>query len=603
MPEVSSIQCPSCGAAVDLDSRFCGACGYVLPAPGAGPAHTMMGLTVDDVKAAVAAPPSTGPTTKPMPAPAAARATPAKTEDPARTILGLQSPLDAASRPSSPAPEGSGKADPAEARTMLGLQVDVTQLEEAARERASQLGTAPTPPSPSAPEGPPRSRAMVSGMSAPRRSDVPPSPGARDAMSSSSPSITSSTSWIPRRRGAPTGLVVALMVLGGLALAAAIVVGVMVIGKGEGSARLAVTVARSPGEDQALLDLTLVPFTPGTQIELLGQTKPVEAGRVRFELPMQSLAVGPNDIPVTIREHDGDTVEHVRVVLRYRVRPDLSGLTASPPSYALLFEVVPGARVEVDGAALSPDPQGKLVHTVPLAQALASGPAHTVEFRVLAGQEAPEVGRVTTTLPVSTLTVDRPADGAVVEADAIECAGAADAGATLTINGQVVPLTGDRFLHRVALPERKDYTLEIIASAPGKAPTTLHRAVRRVASLQAEIDAFAATVDRALVYARVSTNPTIYRGQHARFTGKVFNARTEAGVTTLQVLLHSRDCPEGMRCSLWAVYRGETDARIGDWVDVLGTLDGEQSYQTTRGERLTVPKIDARFVVKRAPPG
>jgi hypothetical protein len=573
----------------------------------------MMGLTIDDVKAAVAKTPglSAGPTTKPMPEPAAARAAPAPADDSARTILGLQSPLGTGVRPSSPAPDASARPGTAEARTMLGVQVDVTQLEAAARERASQLGTAPTPPSPGPPPasgsgGTPRSRAMVSGLSAPRKSDVPLPPVARDSSSStsaSSPSATTSTSWIVRRRGAPTGLVIALMVLGGLALAAAIVVGVMVVGKGDASARLAVTVARSPGEDQALLDLTLMPFTPGAEIELLGQKKLVEAGRVRFELPMQSLAVGPNDIPVTIREHDGSAVEHVRVVLRYRVRPDLSGLTASAPSYALLFEVVPGARVEVDGTALAPDPQGKLLHTVPLAQALASGPSHTVEFRVVAGDGAPEVGRVTTTLPVSALTVDRPADGAVVEADSIECAGAADAGATLTINGQVVALTGDRFLHRVALPERKDYTLEIVASALGKAPTTLHRAIRRVASLQAEIDAFAATVDRALVYARISTNPTIYRGQHARFTGKVFNARTEAGVTTLQILLHSRDCPEGMRCSLWALYRGETDARIGDWVDVLGALDGEQSYQTTRGERLTVPKIDARFVVKRAPPG
>jgi len=589
----------------------------------------MMGLTVDDVKAAVAktaSEPSSGPSTKPMPEPPAVRAAraaeaaaPARpahaTDDSARTILGLQSPLDAETRPSSTpaaAPKPGDKPDAKEGRTMLGVQVDVNQLEQAARERASQMGSAPTPPAPSAAppkgaEGAGRSRAMVSGLSQPRRSDLPPGPASsRDSISSSSastPSMTTSTSWVVRRRGAPTGLVIALMVLGAAALAAAIGVGVVVIGKDDVGTRLAVTVARSAGEDQALLDLTLTPFTPGTEVELLGQKKPVEAGRVRFELPMQSLAVGPNDLPVTIREAGNSEVEHVRVVLKYRVRPDLAGLTGPAPSYALVFEVVPGARVEVDGVALTPGPGGRLVHTVPLAQALASGPAHTVQFRVVAAEGTPEVGRVTTTLPVSTLTLDRPADGAVVEADSIECAGAADAGATVTINGQVVTLSGDRFLHRVALPERKDYTLEIVATTPGKAPTTLRRSVRRVASLAAEIAAFAATVDRALVFARISTNPTIYRGQHARFTGKVFNARTEAGETTLQILLHSRDCPEGMRCSLWVAYRGETDARIGDWVDVLGTLDGEQSYQTTRGERLTVPKIEARFVVKRAPPG
>jgi hypothetical protein len=586
----------------------------------------MLGLTVDDLKAelekkgAPGAPASSGPSTKPMPQPPGAAATPtpkATPDDSARTILGLQSPIEGA-RSSSPAPAPvpapDGKPPAAgDARTMLGVQVDISQLEAAARERTAQMSGGATPPSsgPQAASGEAgRPRAMVSGLSQPRRSDLPPAPAARDSLSSASvgsssstPSMTTSASWVVRRRGAPMGLVVALMIVGALALGAAIWLGLKVVGGERTGSRLAVTVARSPAEDQALLELTLTPFTPGTEVELLGQKKAVDAGRVRFELAMQSLAVGPNDIPVTIHDPGGNEVEQVRVVLRYRVRPDLSGLAGATASYALVFEVVPGARVEVDGRPLAPDAQGKLVYVVPLAQALANGPSHTVEFRVVPTEGAPEVGRVTTTLPVSTLTVDRPADGAVVEADSIECAGATDAGATLTINGQVVTLTGDRFLHRVALPEHKDYTLEIVAVAPGKAPTTLRRAVRRVESLQAEIAAFAATVDRALTYARVSTNPSIYRGQHARFLGKVFNARTEAGETTLQILLHTRDCPEGMRCSLWVSYRGETDARIGDWVDVLGTLDGEQSYQTTRGERLTVPKIDARFVVKRAPPG
>src|SRR6185503_8925718 len=114
------------------------------------------------------------------------------------------------------------------------------QLEEAARERAGQMGTAPTPPAPSpspasrasAPpsgeaEGSPRPRAMVTGL---RKSDVPPP---RDSLSSTSSITASTSSWAIRRRGAPTGLVVALMILGVLALGAAIFVGVMVLGRND----------------------------------------------------------------------------------------------------------------------------------------------------------------------------------------------------------------------------------------------------------------------------------------------------------------------------------------------------------------------------------
>jgi hypothetical protein len=377
----------------------------------------------------------------------------------------------------------------------------------------------------------------------------------------------------------------------------------MVLGNKADDVGLEVVIARSASEDKALLDVTLTPFTPGTEVELLGQRQRMDAGHARFEIPIQSLAVGPNEIPVTVRSPSGQSVQNVRVVLRYRVRADLAGLAAPTPSYSLLFEVVPGARVEVAGQVLAPDASGRLVHVVPLAAALGQGPSHTVQFRVVTTEGTPESGSITTTLPLSTLVVDRPAEGAVVEADSIECAGAADAGATVTINGQAVTLAADRFLHRVALPERKEYSIEIVATAPGKAPTTVRRAVRRVASLAAEVQSFAQTVDRDLTYARVTENPSIYRGRRARFTGRVFNARTERGVTTLQILLHSRDCPEGLRCSLWVEYRGETSAVVGDWVDVLGDLAGEQSYQTTRGERLTVPRLDARFVIERAPPG
>ncbi|MBI2894048.1 MAG: hypothetical protein HYY06_10895 [Deltaproteobacteria bacterium] len=613
------MNCPGCGAGIEEDSHFCGACGRILQAGrDGGPALTVLGVQIgkpdgDGEPSAAAAPRqaqapvrSAAMTVLGIPAESLPSLPSAGAPDgAARTMLGVPSPVVK----DEPEPPPARGLEPA--RTILGLQLDVGQLEEEARRRAVEAmgaGVAPPGPAPEADRGqgppPPDGRpadARAAGPN-PRQRAMVMAPVARapDLGDRSSTSATTSSFFLGRRRGASLGLVVALMVIGVAALGTAIWVGIRVLsdsGPTAGGGRLRAAVSRSPSGDAAVLDLTLTPFVPGTQIAVLGQKLPVDAGRARFTVPIGSLAVGPNDIPAEIHGPTGDqTIEHVRVVLSYRVRPDLGGLAKSPPSYSLVFETVPQARVEVEGVALQPDPQGRLVHEVPLATALAAGPAHAVRFRVLAPSAPPEDGQVTTTLPIATLAIDRPAEGAVVEADSIECAGEAEVGATVTINGQIVALTGTRFLHRVALPELKDYTLELSSSAPGKAPQTRRVAIRRVASIGAEVAAFVATVDRSLTYARVSENVAIYAGQRASFFGKIFNVHTEAGRTTLQILV--RDCPEGLRCSLWVVYAGETNAANGDWVDVHGTLAGAQSYRTTRGEELTVPKLDARFVVR-----
>jgi hypothetical protein len=67
------------------------------------------------------------------------------------------------------------------------------------------------------------------------------------------------------------------------------------------------------------------------------------------------------------------------------------------------------------------------------------------------------------------------------------------------------------------------------------------------------------------------------------------------GRTVLQML--ARDCPSGQRCPLWVTYPAATDITADQWVRVLGTVAGEQQFRSESNRVLTVPRVDAVFVL------
>jgi hypothetical protein len=94
-------------------------------------------------------------------------------------------------------------------------------------------------------------------------------------------------------------------------------------------------------------------------------------------------------------------------------------------------------------------------------------------------------------------------------------------------------------------------------------------------------------------------NAAMYRGQHAAFEGRIYNAHVEGGRSALQILV--RECPRGERCPLWVNYPAATEFTKDDWVRVLGVLQGEQQFRADDDQVRSVPKLDAVFLLPAKP--
>jgi hypothetical protein len=466
----------------------------------------------------------------------------------------------------------------------------------------------PPPPAPSSspattaplvrtrPPGPGEEEPAAPAEAAPRRAARTPAPAPASAVTDDD---DVGIPGLARRRQANPVAIMAIGVLAILGLAAA-AIWFFVLRGGSDAAPTDVAVTRSPDGATAILEMRLPAAAAGTKVRIATHEAEVVGGVARFPIPISELAVGPNDLVASILAPGADPDERrLRVFLSYRARADLAALAQNPPRYDVVFDLPAGARVEAFGTALPAGPDGRAVLPVAVAgtpSALDAEGRSRLDFRVVLADGTPEAGTLVTIVPLSRLTVDRPGAEAVTDAAQIECAGVTEDGATVLVNGAAVAAPGGRFATSVALPAVGSHPIEVRAAAPGKAARTTTLTVRRVASLRAEMAAFEREVDRALTFEAIRDRAAALRGQKVAFVGEIFNIRSEAGTTAIQALV--RGCPSGQRCSIWVVYRGTTDARNRDVVKILGVLDGEQTYVTSRGEQLTVPRIEARFVAK-----
>jgi hypothetical protein len=179
----------------------------------------------------------------------------------------------------------------------------------------------------------------------------------------------------------------------------------------------------------------------------------------------------------------------------------------------------------------------------------------------------------------------------------VEIAGAVDKDARVTIEGRAVEVRSGRFLHQYELPHVGNYAPEIVAMADGKAPRSVKLKIERVQDLRKAAEGF--DPDPALTYAKIAQNPSIYRGQHVLFEGRVYNVNVEGGKSALQVLV--RACPHGERCPLWVSYAAATELTVDSWVRVLGIVQGEQQFRSETEEVKSVPKVEAVFLLPAKP--
>ncbi len=624
-------------------------------APGLGGFAPVPSVPASSPPPAYAAPPASAPHAAPphaAPPPAAPPATTAAPPSPmVRTMLGMAAVDPAALTPVAPVAPPAAPAAPAPNRTMLGMPVtalpsspmatapapapsgfaptmESPAFPAPAPSPAGPMPAAPVAPSPAAPHAGPKpapttNRTMLGvAVQAPAQATSPPvqkpAPTTNRTMlgvAVQAPAGSSESATPSHPQSGPSGhasawdatddepvpAVVAprsnraLLIVGALLVVLALVGGGVAFFLLRGGPTIAASVSTADGAEVLVVDVPEAPA--GAKARFLGQEVALEAGRASFPLSADDLRIGDNELRVDVVGPDG-AVQSASVVLsvRYRVRADLTALDRDPPALRIVADAVPGASITLDEQPVPLDATGHGNVDFPLqADAPNESPVYerNVHYRVvLPGEPSPAEGDVRVRIPFATLQLDRPGRSAITERDRIEVAGAADPEASVTLDGRPLELREGRFVTELPLPSLGESPHVVVARRPGRAPRTLRFTVRRVADLEAEARAYPV---EELTYARLAASPTTYRGRRVAFEGWIYNLDVHDGRSVLQVSV--RDCARGQRCPLWITYDGASEAGLNAWVRAVGELAGEQQFRSPSGEVLSVPRLDAVFLL------
>jgi hypothetical protein len=256
--------------------------------------------------------------------------------------------------------------------------------------------------------------------------------------------------------------------------------------------------------------------------------------------------------------------------------------------------------VTLDGEELKLDDAGRGVRTYPIdvvGEAKSGVIEHVVRYRVQPPQGDTIVDELRTRIPVAMMQIDRPGREVVTDKESIEIAGAVGKDTSIRIDKTNIVVKDGRFLYRLPLPEPGEYKPRIVASAAGKAPLGITLSIKRVRDLNQAAAQFAPVQD--LTYAKLAPNPAIYKGQKIAVEGRVYATDPRGSDSVIQMFV--RPCPSSRRCPLWVSDPHATDVNVDAWIKVLGTVQGEQQFRSEKNEIVTVPKVEAQFVLPAAP--
>jgi len=333
----------------------------------------------------------------------------------------------------------------------------------------------------------------------------------------------------------------------------------------------------------------------GTVLTLGASSATVSASAAVLPLPAP-LMVGDNDLSVKIdRPASGrDEEVKVHVPVAYRVRADLSTLSARPPTITVRVEANPGSEVKVEDKPVALDATGRGAFPLDLSKEIeGEGDAKAFERKVpfsITSKGKTESGSLIARTSVVALALDAPGSALLTDKPTAPVAGQTRGNATVTVDGKPAPVDAEgRFAVRVELPASGPKDLEIVVSAPPLAPRIVHAKVTRVASLEAGAKDLEAA--RPIGYDAFGADPASKVGQAAVVEGEVLTVRSGVGHTVL-VVEDRRTCAKGASCPVRVVHGEEDKVARGDTVRAYGRVHGAVSASGK-----TVPDLEASVVL------
>jgi hypothetical protein len=455
----------------------------------------------------------------------------------------------------------------------------------------------------------PRSEAPAEGFLISEPPQPAPSMRARPPASSEPPprpSRIGSTTMLMMRRAAavPRWLiaVIIIVVVGGAGLGFAIKKFVLEPLKPRVTK---IVMRQNPNFTSLDLDIEMINVEKIMALKIMDQKFDVKGSKSTVNLPIGPVRLGDNAIEAVLLDAGGK--EKGTMMIEFELtkywQPQTQTLDEANPVVGLFFQTLPDAQLLVNGEPSPGEGPGKFLYQKTVKQLMEKFPPATgdvwklsFDYELKSKGRKPEKGTVGIEIPVVSLIVDRPADGARVVEDKVECMGRTELEAEIKINGSPVDVNNGKFATTVPLAEVKTYTITIEAYSPKRGPKVSTVKVERVADMSAEIAAYEKDVEKDLSWEKLAREPTSYTGKKVAFEGRIFNIRTEKGVTAFQMLV-SEGCPAGARCTLVATYRGETSAGEQSLVKILGEVRGIQTLQTAAGSKFDAPQLEVQYVL------
>ncbi len=395
---------------------------------------------------------------------------------------------------------------------------------------------------------------------------------------------------LPEKKGIPAIAVVGLL----FAIVAIAGGGVAFFALRNSGTLSAVPQLDETGKESLKIGCTTCP--DGTTVSLGASTASVTGGNAVLPLPAP-LSIGDNDLTVKIERPAGGRHEDVKVhvPVAYRVRADLSTLSAKPPAITVRVEATPGSLVSVEDKPVALDATGRGAYAIDLTKETeGTGETRSFErkipFAITPKGGKQETGQLTARTAIVPLALDAPGRDLVTDKGTAAVAGQTRPGSTVTIDGQSVAVDAQgKFGVRVELSAVGEKPLEIVAASPPNAPRIVKVKVTRVASL---VDAAKGEdAQNPVGYDVFGAEPEKKIGTRMMVEGDVVDARVTAGHTVL-LIDDKKHCAKGASCLVRVVHGDEDKAARGDIVRAYGRVLGSV---TASGK--TVPDIEASLVL------
>lgn len=364
-------------------------------------------------------------------------------------------------------------------------------------------------------------------------------------------------------------------VAGGLGLLAVASVVVVVM---RSPATLSARVRITPDGHQAI-DIDCASCPDGTKVAV-GDSVAVVTSHVA-QIPLVApLALGENQLKVTVdRPATGrDETVGIPVQVRFRLRPDLSMVTADKPTLHVAVEAVKGTEITLDGQAVKLE-DGPRAHAIDVSADCtgSSDEPTTLRRQVAYSVKLPggtrDEGTVDFAVGIVPLRIDAPGPRVVTESDTFVLAGHTMKGAEVLVAGRPIQVNPDgAFAQRMSVSSIGATNIEVRAKMLNMAPRIVPIAVQRVEHLEDAAKDF--QKEKPVGYTTVALASPVDAGRPVIVAGQVSEVKAQNHQTIYVIDVPTKEgCPtSNQTCRVRLVQGAAPAAKVGDSISAYGLI-------------------------------